>query len=137
MRASYHASVSLLRQSCYGLARVIVTTTERLPSVLAHRAPPVEVIGRDDPTPWCLLELECSPGAPADRDAVTVVKRRGTRAPNVVETAKWFRAEHDAGAFVISNSSAGLDRAMNHMVARGRNDLTEMEELAREIWTAG
>jgi hypothetical protein len=107
--------------------RVIVTTTERLPSLLAYRAPPVEVIGRDAPTPWCLLELECSPGDPADRDAVTVVKRRGTRAPNVVETAQWFRAEHDAGAFVISNSSAGLDRAMNHMVARGRNDLTEMD----------
>ena len=104
-----------------------MTTTERLPSVLAHRAPPVEVIGRNTPVQWCLLELECSPGAPADRDAVTVVKRRGTRAPNVVETAKWFRAEHDAGAFVISNSSAGLDRAMNHMVARGRNDLAEMD----------
>jgi hypothetical protein len=28
---------------------------------------------------------------------------------------------------VISNSSAGLDDAMNHMVARGRNDLTEMD----------
>ena len=41
--------------------RVIVTTTERLPSVLAHRAPPVEVIGRDTPVQWCLLELECLP----------------------------------------------------------------------------
>ena len=68
-----------------------------------------------------------SPGAPADRDAVTVVKRRGTRAPNVADTAAWFRAEHDANAFIISNSSAEVDRAMNHMVARGRNDLAEMD----------
>jgi hypothetical protein len=109
--------------------RVIVTTTERLPSILAHRVPPVEVIGRDDAVRWCLLELECSAGTSdaGISSEVTVVKRRGTRAPRVAETAAWFRAEHDAGAFVISNSSAGLDRAMNHMVARGRNDLTEMD----------
>jgi hypothetical protein len=42
------------------------------------------------------------------------------------ESAEWFRAEH-ADAFVISNSSAEVDRAMNHMVARGRNDLIETD----------
>jgi hypothetical protein len=112
---------------CKVAERVIVTTTERLPSVLAHRAPPVEVIGRNTPTSWCLLELECSPGAYADHNPVTVVKRRGTRAPNVADTTAWFRAEHDADAFVISNSSAEVDRAMNHMRVRGRNDLTDMD----------
>ena len=110
----------------------MIVTTERLPSLLAYRAPPVEGIGRDDPTPWCLLELECSPGALADHDAVTVVKRRGTRAPNVAETAEWFRAEHDADAFVISNFSAGLDRAMNHMVARGRTGYEALSKLVNE-----
>jgi hypothetical protein len=71
-----------------------------------------------------MLDLECAPGI---SDTVTVVKRRGTRAPNVLATAEWFRAEHDPNAFVISNSSADVDRAMNHMVARGRNDLAEMD----------
>ena len=71
-----------------------------------------------------MLDLECAPGT---SDTVTVVKRRGTRAPNVLATAEWFRAEHDPNAFVISNSSADVDRAMNHMVARGRNDLAEMD----------
>jgi hypothetical protein len=45
----------------------------------------------------------------------------------VVDSAKWFRAEYDADAFVISNSGAGLDQAMNHMVARSRNDLAEKD----------
>jgi hypothetical protein len=82
-------------------------------SLLAYRGKPVEVVGRDDPTPWSVLELEYSPRT---SDAVTVVKHRGTRALNVSEIAVWFRAEHDS--FVILPLITGVNQTTNYIVAR-------------------
>ena len=64
--------------------RVIISITERSPSLQVYAALPGEGIGRDDPTPWCLLELEFFPGVSDSGDGGEV--RQGAPAEGRVSS---------------------------------------------------
>lgn len=91
-----------------GLAeRVLVLTTEALPTVLVRR------IG----SPWFVAEFEPSG---LERDIVTVEARRDVRAAKLPLVVQAFQKDHP-GVAVISNKVAVLDDTATHARARGSN----------------
>jgi hypothetical protein len=106
-----------------GLARrVVILTTELVPTVIAGCLPPVKVLGRgrDDRQVFRIVELEC-PLIP--RDTVRLRFDRGCTAKGVREAINRFRSQHGDDFMVISDKARESSRTMTHARAKGSNGL--------------
>ena len=90
--------------------RLVVLTTERLPTAIAKRSDPY----------WQVLELDA---ADLPRHAVDVHPKRGVTGANLLDLCTEWRNEKGDDFFIISNRVKQLDRSMPHITARGDNTL--------------
>jgi hypothetical protein len=106
-----------------GLARrIVVLTTELIPTIVASNLPPVKVLGsdRNDRQAFRIVELECPM---IERDSVRVTFDRACTAANVNEVIARFRQEQGEDFLVISDRATESDRTMSHARAKGSNGL--------------
>jgi len=111
-----------------GLARrVVATTTEVLPTLIAANLEPVTVLGQSRKTlaerrkaGWTVVELECPRLA---RDTVRVTFDRACTAANVPAVVERFRAAHGQDFFVITNKGREVERTQTHAGAKGSNGM--------------
>ncbi|MFC4173440.1 hypothetical protein ACFOYU_15455, partial [Microvirga sp. GCM10011540] len=111
------------RQWWHGVAkRVVVLTTEAVPTAVAHAADPE----------WSIFELE----APlARRDQVDVYPSRSITSANLATECQDFRDNHpDDHFFVISNRVSMLTDTITHASARGSNDLIGRNVVQTMTW---
>ncbi|CAO4145175.1 hypothetical protein [Methylorubrum extorquens] len=102
----------LPREWWHGAAeRVVLLTTEAVPTAVARRA---------DPS-FTVYELETPL---VSRDAVAVHPSRFVRGDNLATLCAEFRAKRSEDDYaIVSNKVAMLSDTMTHMAARGSNDL--------------
>lgn len=109
-----------------GLARrVVVTTTEVLPTLVAGKLEPVTLLGQShrkradrQRAGWTMIELECPR---LERDTVRVTFDRACTAANVVGVVERFREAHGQDFFVITNKGQEVARTATHAGAKGSN----------------
>jgi hypothetical protein len=102
--------------------RVMILTTELVPTVIAGCLPPVKVLGRgrNDRQVFRIVEL-ATPLIP--RDTVRLWYDRGCTAKGVGEAINRFRSQHGDDFLVISDKAQESSRTMTHAKAKGSNGL--------------
>jgi hypothetical protein len=110
--------------------RVVILTTEVLPTLIASDLPETTPLGfRERRVGWHIVELE-TPGLP--RDEVLVEFDRRSTASGIAGVIERFRKRHGSDIPVISSKATMIEATTNHARAKGSNDL-RVERLAQTM----
>jgi len=93
-----------------GAQRVVLLTTEAVPTIVAQRAEPELAVVHLD-------------AVAVPRNAVDVHPRQNVRGNKLVALIKAWRRANSGNWFAISNRLAGMEDATNHALARGSNEM--------------
>lgn len=99
--------------------RVVVLTTEALPTLIASRLPDGHALGAEDKAPWAITELETPE---IERDEFLVELTDGCTARRIGDVIRRFRDKNGPGWVVVSNSAAHVPNVITHAAAKGSND---------------